>query len=405
MRQTETLTLNMGPQHPSTHGVLRLVVDLEGETVKSVRPVIGYLHTGMEKELEDQRYIEGITVTDRMDYLSPLSNNLAYVISVEQICGITPPPKGQYIRVLMVELQRIASHLVWLGTHAMDLGAMTVFLYCMREREAILDLFEIASGVRMMTTFIRPGGLRQDLTHEFYEGIQHDGRRRTMGAREFIKDFPRRVDDYEDLLTTNPIFVERTQGVGLITPEQAIDLCLTGPSLRGSGVNYDVRKTSPYSRYDEFDFEVPLGQNGDVFDRYQCRVREMRESARLVTQALDKIAALPDDAPVNDDHRDFVPPPKPEISWSMESLIRHFKIWTEGILPPVGEAYVPIESSKGEIGVYVVSDGSGHPVRAHFRPPSFINLQALETMAKGHMIADLVACLGSIDIVLGEIDR
>lgn len=405
MRQTETLTINMGPQHPSTHGVLRLVVDLEGETVKRVKPVIGYLHTGMEKELEDQRYIQGITVTDRMDYLSPLSNNLAYALAIEQLCGIAPPAKGQYIRVMLVELQRIASHLVWLGTHAMDLGAMTVFLYCMREREAILDLFEIASGVRLMTSFIRPGGLRQDLPPEFYDGVQHDAQRRTLGVREFIADFPRRVDDYEDLLTSNPIFVQRTQGVGKLSAEQAIDLCLTGPSLRGSGVNYDVRKTNPYSSYEEFDFEVPLGRHGDVFDRYICRVQELRQSARIVVQALAKIDALPADAPVNDDHRDYVPPPKEEISWSMESLIRHFKIWTEGLLPPVGEAYVPIESSKGEIGVYVVSDGTAHPVRAHVRPPSFVNLQALETMAKGHMIADLVACLGSIDIVLGEIDR
>ncbi|NUP99158.1 MAG: NADH dehydrogenase (quinone) subunit D [Armatimonadetes bacterium] len=404
MRESESLTINMGPQHPSTHGVLRLVVELDGETVKSVQPHIGYLHTGMEKELEDQRYIQGIVVTDRMDYLAPLSNNLAYVLPIEKICGIAPPPKGQYIRVMLVELQRIASHLIWLGTHAMDLGAMTVFLYCLREREAILDLKEMASGVRMMTSLIRVGGLRQDLPPEFYEGFVHEGKK-ILGVREFIEDFPRRVDDYEQLLTENPIFLNRTKGIGVLSAEEALDLCLTGPSLRGSGVNYDVRKASPYSSYEQFDFEVPLGQNGDVFDRYLCRVGEMRQSARIVTQALEKIAALPDDAPVNDDHRDYVPPPKEEISWSMESLIRHFKIWTEGILPPVGEAYVPIESPKGEIGVYVVSDGSNTPRRAHVRGPSFVNLQSLETMAKGHMIADLVACLGSIDIVLGEIDR
>lgn len=404
MRQSESLTINMGPQHPSTHGVLRLVVELEGETVKSCRPVVGYLHTGMEKELEDQRYVQGITVTDRMDYLAPLSNNLAYVLSIEQICGIAPPPKGQYLRVLLVELQRIASHLIWLGTHAMDLGALTVFLYCLREREAILDLFEVASGMRLMTTFIRPGGLKQDVTPEFYTGFEEDGKR-VRGAAEFIEDFPRRVDDYEGLLTENPIFLKRTKDVGILSAEQAIDLCLTGPALRASGVNYDVRKANPYSSYDEFEFEVPLGTVGDVFDRYRCRVAELRQSARIVTQALEKIEALGPDAPVNDDHRDYVPPPKAEISWSMESLIRHFKIWTEGILPPVGEAYVPIESPKGEIGFYVVSDGTAHPVRAHVRPPSFVNLQSLEAMAKGHMIADLVACLGSIDIVLGEIDR
>lgn len=404
MRQTETLTVNMGPQHPSTHGVLRLIVDLEGEKVTRVEPVVGYLHTGMEKELEDQRYLEGITVTDRMDYLSPLSNNLAYVLSIEKLCGLEPPPKGQYLRVLLVELQRIASHLIWLGTHAMDLGAMTVFLYCLREREAILDMFEMAAGVRLMTTYIRPGGLRQDVPPEFHQGFDRDGHH-VMGVREFIDDFPSRVDDYEALLTDNPIFRKRTEGVGVLTSEQALDLCLTGPALRASGVNYDIRKVNPYSSYEQFDFEVPLGSNGDVFDRYAVRVQELRQSARIVQQAIEKLDALPADAPVNADHRDYVPPPKAELSWSMESLIRHFKIWTEGIKPPVGEAYRPIESPKGEIGFYVVSDGTPHPLRVHVRPPSLINLQCLETMAKGHMIADLVACLGSIDIVLGEIDR
>ncbi len=404
MRQSETLTVNMGPQHPSTHGVLRLVVELEGEVVRAVKPVIGYLHTGMEKELEDQRYLQGITVTDRMDYLSPLSNNLAYVLSTERLCGIAPPPKGQYLRVLLVELQRIASHLIWLGTHAMDLGATTVFLYCLREREVILDLFEMASGVRLMTTFIRPGGLRQDVPPEFYTGYERDGQR-LLGVREFIADFPRRIDDYEALLTENPIFLRRTKGIGVLSADDAVDWCLTGPALRASGVNYDVRKTNPYSSYDEFDFEVPLGTVGDVFDRYLVRVQELRQSARIVVQALAKIDALPADAPVNDDHRDFVPPPKEEISWSMESLIRHFKFWTEGLLAPAGEAYVPIEAPKGELGFYVVSDGTAKPVRVHVRPPSFVNLQVLETLAKGHMVADLVACLGSIDIVLGEIDR
>jgi NADH-quinone oxidoreductase subunit D len=305
---------------------------------------------------------------------------------------------------LLVELQRIASHLVWLGTHAMDLGAMTVFLYCIREREAILDLFEMASGVRLMTTFIRPGGLRQDLPPEFYEGYERDGRR-SFGVGELLDRMPSRIDDYEALLTENPIFVRRTKGVGHISAADAIGLGLTGPSLRASGVNYDVRKVNPYSSYDQFDFEVPLSETGDVFARYIVRVQELRQSVRICRQALDKLAALPDGAPVNDDHRDYVPPPKPELSWSMESVIRHFKIWTEGLCPPVGEAYVPVEAPKGEIGFYVVSDGSAHPVRVHVRPPSFVNLQSLETMAKGHLLADLVACLGSIDIVLGEIDR
>ncbi len=404
MRESDTVTVNMGPQHPSTHGVLRLVVDLDGETVTRVKPVMGYLHTGIEKELEDQRYVQGVTCTDRMDYLSPLSNNLAYVLSIEKLCGIEPPPKGQYLRVLLVELQRIASHLVWLGTHVMDLGALTVFLYCLREREAILDCFEIASGVRLMTTFIRPGGLRQDVPREFYDGMECEGKT-VLGVRRFIADLPRRIDDYEALLTDNPIFLRRTQGVGVISAEQAIDYCLTGPNLRGSGVNYDVRRACPYSSYDEFEFAVPLGRHGDIYDRYLCRVAELRESAKIVQQALDKLDALPADAPVNSDDRDYVPPPKEELAWSMESLIRHFKIWTEGILPPAGEAYVPVESGRGEIGFYVVSDGSAHPVRVHCRAPSFINLQALDPMSRGLMIADLVGCIGSIDIILGEIDR
>ncbi|MBI5834852.1 MAG: NADH-quinone oxidoreductase subunit D [Armatimonadetes bacterium] len=404
MRESTCVTINMGPQHPSTHGVLRLVVELDGEVVKAVKPVIGYLHTGMEKELENQRYIQGITVTDRMDYLSPLGNNLAYSLAVERLCGIAPPAKGQYLRVVLAELQRISSHLVWLGSHVMDIGATTVFLYCLREREAVLDLFEMCSGVRLMTSFIRPGGLKQDVPREFYDGFVQDGKK-ARGVREFIADFPRRVDDYEALLTENPIFRNRTQGVGVLTAQQAIDLCLTGGSLRGSGVPYDIRKVFPYSSYDEFDFEVPLGTAGDVYSRYQVRIAEMRQSARIIVQALAKIDALGDDAPVNSDDRNFVPPPKPELAWSMESLIHHFKIWTEGIKPPAGEAYVPIESPRGELGVYVVSDGSAKPLRAHVRPPAFVNLQALETMARGHMLADLVACLGSLDPVLGEIDR
>jgi len=404
MRQTETITVNMGPQHPSTHGVLRLVVELEGETVKRVEPVIGYLHTGMEKELENQRYIQAVTVTDRMDYLSPLGNNLVWCLAVERLCGLEPPPKGQYLRVLLAELQRISSHLVWLGSHVMDLGATSVFLYCLREREAVLDLFEIASGVRLMTSFIRPGGLRQDVPPEFYDGTMVNGRG-MLGLRRFIADFPSRIDDYEALLTGNPIFCQRTQGVGRLSAQQAVDLCLTGANLRASGVDYDVRKAFPYSRYDEFDFAVPLGANGDVFDRYTCRIAELRQSARIVTQALARIDALGPDAPVNSDDRDYVPPPKPELAWSMESLIRHFKIWTEGIKPPAGEVYVQIESPRGELGVYLVSAGGNKPVRAHIRPPAFVNLQAVGAMAKGHMIADLVACLGSLDPVLGEIDR
>ncbi|HAZ63376.1 MAG TPA: NADH-quinone oxidoreductase subunit D [Armatimonadetes bacterium] len=404
MRETQTITVNMGPQHPSTHGVLRLVVELDGEVVRGVKPVIGYLHTGMEKELEAQRYIQGITITDRMDYLSPLGNNLVYVLAIEALCGIKPPPRGQYLRVVLAELQRLASHMIWLGTHAMDLGAWAVMIYCIREREAILDLFEMAAGVRMMTTYIRPGGLRNDVPPEFFTGFERNGKR-AWGVYEFMAELPRRIDEYEALLTENPIWINRTKGVGVISGEQAVDWCLTGAALRASGVVYDVRKAFPYSSYDEFDFEVPSATEGDVFARYQVRVAEMRQSVRIINQALAKIEALGPDAPVNSDNRRFVPPPKQEIDWSMESLIHHFKIWTEGIRPPAGEAYVPVESPRGEIGVYVVSDGSAHPVRASYRPPSLINLQAIETLAEGHMIADLVACLGSLDPILGEIDR
>lgn len=404
MRETEQMTLNFGPQHPSTHGVLRLVVGLEGETVLSVKPVIGYLHTGIEKEYEDQRYLQGLTCSDRMDYLSPLSNNLAYCLSIEKICGIEPPKKGQYLRVLLVELQRIASHLIAIGTSVMDLGAMTVFLYCLREREAILDLKEMASGVRMMSTFIRPGGLRQDVPPEFWEGYEQDGKR-VRGVKEFIADLPSRIDDYEALLTDNPIFLRRTQGVGVLTTDEALDYCCTGPILRATGMPYDVRKVKPYSSYEDFDFAVQTATEGDVFARYIVRINEMRESAKIVQQAIDKIEALGPDAPINADHRDYVPPPKAELAWSMESVIRHFKIWTEGILPSPGEAYVPIESARGEFGFYVVSDASAHPVRARVRPPSLIHLQCLDHLARGHMVADMIACLGSIDPVLGEIDR
>jgi len=388
--ETRTMTLNMGPQHPSTHGVLRLVLELDGEVVVRCVPHIGYLHTGMEKIMEDKRYQQAITVTDRMDYLAPMSNNLAFVLSVEKLLGIEATERAQVIRVMMVELTRIKSHLVWLGTHALDIGAMSVFLYCFREREKILDLYEMLSGQRMMSTYIRVGGLMADLPDGFERRV-----------RDFIDEFPKRVDEYEDLLTHNRLWMQRTVGVGVLKREEAIALGVSGPALRASGVPWDIRKVWPYSGYDRFHFDISLAQNGDVYDRYRCRIFEMRQSTAIVRQCLDRMPK----GPVNLDDPKIVPPPKPLVRRSMEALIHHFLLYSQGFTVPPGEAYVPIESPKGEIGFYVVSDGSNKPYRVRVRPPSLINLQALPRMVEGRLVADVVAVIGSIDIVLGEIDR
>ncbi len=390
MDERETLVLNMGPQHPSTHGVLRLELELEGETVVRATPHIGYLHTGIEKTAENKTYLKALTLTDRLDYLAPLSNNLAYVLAVEKLLDLEVPPKAQFMRVLLCELSRIASHLVWLGTQALDLGAMSVFLYCFREREQILDVFELISGVRMMTSYFRFGGLARDVPQGF------DGK-----VKAIIKAFPEKFDDYEDLLTKNAIWLQRTKGIGVISAQDAIALGLSGPTLRGSGVNWDVRKAIPYSSYDKFDFQVPLGKNGDVYDRYLCRMAEMRQSLRLVQQALEGMPAGPHIA----DDRKYVLPPREELDTSMEALIHHFKLVTEGLRPPVGEVYTCVEAPKGELGFYIVSDGSGQPYRVKIRPPSFVNLQALPKMVEGRLLADVVAVIGSIDVVLGEVDR
>jgi NADH-quinone oxidoreductase subunit D len=384
------MTLNMGPQHPSTHGVLRLVLELDGEAVVRCVPHIGYLHTGMEKTMEDKRYQQAITVTDRMDYLAPMSNNLAFVLSVEKLLGIEATERAQVIRVMMVELTRIKSHLVWLGTHALDIGAMSVFLYCFREREKILDLYEMLSGQRMMSTYIRVGGLMADLPDGFERRV-----------RDFIDEFPKRVDEYEDLLTHNRLWMQRTVGVGVLKREEAIALGVSGPALRASGVPWDIRKVWPYSGYDRFHFDISLAQNGDVYDRYRCRIFEMRQSTAIVRQCLDRMPK----GPVNLDDPKIVPPPKPLVRRSMEALIHHFLLYSQGFTVPPGEAYVPIESPKGEIGFYVVSDGSNKPYRVRVRPPSLLNLQALPRMVEGRLVADVVAVIGSIDIVLGEIDR
>jgi NADH-quinone oxidoreductase subunit D len=386
----DSLTMNMGPQHPSTHGVLRLVLDLEGETVVHCKPVIGYLHTGFEKTFEQKTYMQGVVLTDRMDYLAPLSNNLVYALAVEKLLGVDIPPRATVLRILLAELTRINNHLVWLGTQALDLGAMSVFLYCFREREVLLDLFEMMSGARMMTSFIRPGGLMADVPSGWLEKC--DG---------FIRDFPEHIVEYESLLTDNDIFKERTIGIGKISLDLAHAMDLTGPSLRACGDSWDLRKIAPYCGYEEYDFDVPTLTGGDVYDRYMVRVAELRESTKIARQALDRLP----DGPIITADRKVALPPRAELATSMEALIHHFKLVSEGFRPPEGEVYLPIESPKGEIGIYLVSDGTGRPYRVHVRAPSFVNLQSLPVMSEGGMIADLVAIIGSIDPVLGEVDR
>jgi len=387
---SHTMILNMGPQHPSTHGVLRLVLELDGEVVVRCVPHIGYLHTGIEKGLESKRYQQGIPLTDRLDYLAPLSNNLAYVLAIEKALGITVPERAQTIRVLLTELTRIKSHLVWLGTHALDVGAMSVFLYCFREREQILDMYEAVSGQRMMSTYFRVGGLAADLPPGFEQQVQ-----------AFLAAFPDRVAEYEALLTQNPLWRQRTVGIGTISREDAIALGLSGPALRACGVAYDVRKAHPYSGYERYQFDVPLGKTGDVYDRYMVRMAEMRQSHRIALQALARL----NPGPINVADPKLMSPPRPLLKKSMEALIHHFKLYSEGFSVPPGEVYQAIEAPKGELGVFLVSDGSPRPYRVHYRAPSFVNLQALSRMVEGRLVADVVAVIGSLDIVLGEIDR
>jgi NADH-quinone oxidoreductase subunit D len=388
--QEDRVILSMGPQHPSTHGVLRLVLELEGETVVRALYDIGYLHTGFEKSFESKTYSQCITLTDRMDYLAPLSNNLGFCLAVEKLLNLEVPPKAQWIRVLLTELTRIGSHLVWLGTHAIDLGAMSVFLYCFREREDLLRIFEMVSGQRMMTSYFRIGGLALEPPLGWLGRIQ-----------KFVTKFPERLQQYEDLLTKNPIWLRRTKGIGLLSADEAVALGVSGPSLRGSGLKWDLRKKQPYSSYDKFDFEVPTRLDGDVYARYLVRLDEIRESLKIVRQALD---GLPE-GPIKANAPHIVLPDREEMKTSIEALIYHFKIVTEGFHPPVGEVYQAIESPRGELGFYVVSDGSPKPLRCHVRAPSFANLQALPKMIEGRLIADVVACIGTIDIVLGEVDR
>jgi NADH-quinone oxidoreductase subunit D len=387
----ETMVLNMGPQHPSTHGVLRVVLELDGETVVKARPEIGYLHTGIEKSCEALTYSQAITLTDRIDYLGPLSNNLGYCLAVEKLLGLEPPKRAQYIRVLLTELTRIGSHLVWLGTHAMDLGAVSVMLYCFREREEILKIFEMVSGQRMMTSYFRIGGLSAEPPPGWLERVQR-----------FIEMFPSRLKEYERLLTENSIWRLRTQGIGVLEARDAIALGVSGPTLRASGVAYDVRKYFPYSSYGEFDFEVPTRTEGDCYARYLVRLAEMRESLKIVRQAMEKI---PPEGSVQAEAPGIVLPPRDKMKTEMEALIYHFKIVTEGFAPPAGEVYQRIESPRGEQGWFVASDGTAKPARVHVRAPSFVHLQALPKLSEGGLVADLVACIGTIDIVLGEVDR
>ncbi len=386
----DTVLLNMGPQHPSTHGVLRLLLELDGETVVNCIPDIGFLHTGIEKNMEAKTYIKAAVMTDRLDYLNTVGNNLVYCLAIEKLVELDVPPRAQVIRVILAELQRIASHLVWLGTQSLDLAAMSVFLYCFREREWIMDIIEMCGGQRMMATFFRPGGLWRDVPEEFEDAV-----------RQFLKIFPARIDEYEALLTNNPLFLERTRWIGVLSREDAIRWGVTGPSARASGVNYDLRKAQPYSGYEQYEFDVPTHADGDTYVRYRMRIEEMRQSLRIVQQALDKLP----DGPVRSNNRKFVPPPRSELGTSMEAVIHHFKLWTEGFPVPQGAVYVPVESPRGELGVYLESDGGPKPYRIYWRTPSFVNLQVLPLLSKGHFVADLVALIGTIDIVLGDADR
>jgi NADH-quinone oxidoreductase subunit D len=385
-----TMILNMGPQHPSTHGVLRLVLEIDGETVNKVYPDIGYLHTGIEKTCEAKFYQQVVPLTDRLDYLSPMSNNLCYCLAVEKLLQLEIPERAQWMRVLLNELTRLNSHLIWLGTHAMDIGALTVFLYTFREREEILKIFEGLAGQRMMTSYFRVGGLSQEPPLDFYERVQG-----------FIKTFPSKIDEYSNLLTGNPIFINRLKGVGHLSAADAIALGVTGPPLRASGVDWDLRRDMPYSSYEKFDFKVPISQDGDVWARYVIRLIEMRESVKIIQQALDGMPT----GPIKADAPKIVLPDREKMKTQMEALIHHFKIVTEGFAVPAGQVYQAIESPRGEMGYFVVSDGTAKPYRVHMRNPSFATLQAIETMCKGKLLADLVAVVGSIDIVLGEIDR
>jgi NADH-quinone oxidoreductase subunit D len=386
----ETVLLNMGPQHPSTHGVLRLLLELDGEIVLNCIPDIGFLHTGVEKNMESKIYQKAEVMTDRLDYTNTIGNNLAFCLALEKLLDLDVPERAEYVRVILTELSRINSHLIWLGTSCLDLAAMSVFLYTFRERELILDIFELCSGQRMMTTYIRPGGLWRDVPVEFVPAVQH-----------FLDIFPRRIEEYDGILHKNKLFQDRTKGIGLISAEECIQYGVTGPILRGSGRAIDFRRARPYSVYDRFDFDIPCEQNGDIYDRYLVRMEELRQSTRIIEQALQKMPG----GPTRSSNNKVVPPPRSEIGISMEALIHHFKLWTEGFCVPKGSAYQTIETPRGLLGVYMESDGSPKPLRVHYHTPSRTNLQAMPIMTRNRFLADVVGIIGSVDIVLGDADR
>ena len=384
------ISLNMGPQHPATHGVLRLVLDLEGETVVGCDPRPGYLHRGIEKLMESKTYHQNIPVTDRLEYITCMNNNLGYVVAVEKLADITVPERAQFIRTLMAELTRLSGHLVWLGTHALDIGAMTVCMYTLRERELILDLAEMVTGARQTVSYVRIGGLRNDVPRDFIDK-----------CREFTELFPKRLEEYDTMIRENRIWLQRTVGIGVFSAEDAVNYGLTGGTLRGSGVNYDLRKVEPYAAYDKVEFDVPLGKNGDVYDRYIVRINEMRQSNRIIKQCLDMMQP----GPVTTSDLRYAVPEKTQVMQNMASLAHQFVLMSKWVPMPKGEVYVATEAPKGELGFYIVSDGSGRPYRVKIRAPSYVHISALPKMVTGHMVADVISCIGTIDIVLGECDR
>jgi NADH-quinone oxidoreductase subunit D len=386
----EIMTINMGPHHPSTHGVLRVILELDGEVVVNAVPDIGYLHRGVEKLSEDKKYLQVLPLTDRLDYLASGSNNLAYILAVEKLLAVEVPLRARYIRTIIAEITRIMSHLLWLGTHAADIGAVTMLMYTLREREDILDLIEETCGTRMMPTYFRPGGVVRDVVPDFKDKI-----------KAFVDKFDVKIIEYERLLTKNRIWMGRTKKVGVISRSDAISLGLSGPAARASGVDWDIRRDEPYEVYDELEFDIPVFSEGDVYARYLVRLEEMRQSSRMLRQLIE---GIPEGEFIERSPK-YVFPDKERLDNSIEAMIHHFKLVVEGLAPPKGEVYSSIEAPKGELGFYIVSDGSPKPYRLRIRPPSFVNLQSLLTMAKGNMLADVVAIIGSLDIVLGEIDR
>ncbi len=391
LRQRE-LTINMGPQHPATHGVLRLVLEIDGETVIKCTPYVGYLHRGTEKLCENRTYLSAMPLMDRLDYISSMANDVGYCVAVERLLGIEPPERAKFIRTMMCEMTRISSHILWLGTHALDIGAMTVFLYSFREREWIMDLFEMVCGARLTVSFPRIGGIRNDVSQEFLDSLY-----------KFAEEFPSRIIEYETLIDQNRIWLQRTKGIGVISAEEAVNWGFTGPTLRGSGVDYDVRKYMPYDAYEQVDFDVPVGKEGDVYDRYRCRMEEMRQSVRIIKQCIEKLPKGPIMTP---DAPKFTLPPKDKVLKDMEAMIHHFVMLTKGPLTaPVGEIYSSTEVPKGELGFYIVSDGSGRPYRMRLRSPSFVHVSALPRLCVGSLVADVIANIGTIDVVLGECDR